>query len=275
MSAKSQDPDHDTGLGDEAFRRLVDLVKPLELAHRPTYVGLENIPDERPLLFVGNHVVWSGVDIALFLAVLMREKGIRIRALGDRAHFQIPLWRKVVAAVGTVEGTRPNCARLMREGACILVYPGGAREVAKRRGEKYKLLWGNRLGFAKMALEHDCTIVPFATVGGEEMWDIRLDANDLLSSPVGPVVEKLLPRTDFLAPVVTGLAGTPIPKPVKMYFRFEPPIRTSEIVGDSEDERARLLRDRTKAAVEASLATLLTRREADRAHPARPGRRAD
>jgi 1-acyl-sn-glycerol-3-phosphate acyltransferase len=246
-----------------AQKILLELVKPFERTHKPVFDGLENIPDDRPLLFVSNHVVWSGVDIVLLAAGLLREKGIRLRALGDRAHFQIPIWRQLVAAIGAVEGSRPNCARLMADGECILVYPGGAREVAKRRGEKYKLIWGNRLGFAKMALEHDCAIVPTATVGGEEMWDIRLDADDILASPVGPIVEKLMPRKDFLAPLVTGIGGTPLPHPVRMYYRFEPPIRMSDVVGASTDERARALRDTTKASVEAALARLLARRQAD------------
>lgn len=260
----------DPAVSDSTARLIVDLVKPLELTHPATYEGFENIPEDRPLLFVGNHVVWSGIDILLLASGLLREKGIRLRALGDRAHFQIPVWRRAVAAFGTVEGTRPNCARLMRQGECILVYPGGAREVAKRRGEKYQLIWGNRVGFAKMALEHDCTIVPFATVGGEEVWDIRLDADDLLASPVGPLLDRLLPRKDFLAPVVTGLGGTPLPKPARMYFRFEPPIRMSQIEGSTLDERAHLLRDRTKIAVESALTRLLARRDEEESAKSKP-----
>jgi 1-acyl-sn-glycerol-3-phosphate acyltransferase len=250
---------------DRAVALLLSAVKPLERTFRPTFEGIENIPKERPVLFVGNHVVWSGIDILLMAAGLMREADIRIRPLGDRAHFMIPLWRDVLRAYGAVEGSRPNCAKLMREGQCILVYPGGAREVAKRRGEKYKLLWGNRLGFAKMALEHDAIIVPFATVGGEEMWDIVVDANDLLASPIGPLVDKLLPRKDFIAPLVTGRGGGPLPKPVKMYFRFEPPIRVTEIEGSDEEARARTVRDLTKTAVESALQTLFDRRDREQA----------
>lgn len=249
---------------DRAVAVLLAAVKPLERVFRPSFEGLEHIPSERPILFVGNHVVWSGIDIILMAAGLMREANIRIRPLGDRAHFMIPLWRDVLRTYGAVEGTRPNCARLMREGQCILVYPGGAREVAKRRGEKYKLLWGNRLGFAKMAIEHDALIVPFATVGGEEMWDIVVDANDLLESPVGPLIEKFIPRKDFIAPIVTGRGGGPLPKPVKMYFRFEPAIRVADVPGEG-DERARAVRDLTKTAVESALASLFDRRDAEAA----------
>lgn len=250
----------DTGpASDRAVAVLKRAVKPLEKTFKPSFEGLENIPSERPILFVGNHVIWSGIDIVLMAAGLMREADIRIRPLGDRAHFMIPVWRDVLRAYGAVEGSRPNCARLMREGQCILVYPGGAREVAKRRGEKYKLLWGNRVGFAKMALEHDAIIVPFATVGGEEMWDIVVDANDLLASPIGPIVDKLVPRKDFIAPLVKPAKGGP----VKMYFRFEPAIRMREFRSLAEDDRPKAVAARTKAAVESALETLFARRDAE------------
>jgi hypothetical protein len=50
-----------------------------------------------------------------------------------------------------------------------------------------------------------------------------------------------------------------------MYFRFEPPIRVSEIEAADEDARARIVRDRTKAAVESALETLFARRDHDEA----------
>jgi hypothetical protein len=42
--------------------------------------------------------------------------------------------------------------------------PGGAGEVFKGRGQDYKLLWKERLGFARMAIEFGYPIVPFAAV---------------------------------------------------------------------------------------------------------------
>jgi hypothetical protein len=41
-----------------------------------------------------------------------------------------------------IDGTPENVRALVRAGDSIVVFPGGAREVFKRRGEKYTLLWG-------------------------------------------------------------------------------------------------------------------------------------
>jgi hypothetical protein len=36
----------------------------------------------------------------------------------------------------------------------VLVFPGGGREVTKRKGEAHKVIWKERTGFARMAIEH-------------------------------------------------------------------------------------------------------------------------
>ena len=65
----------------------------------------------------------------------------------------------------------------MKAGENILLFPGGAREVAKRKGEAYQLVWKKRLGFVRLAVEHSYRILPFASVGQEDAFSIILDAN--------------------------------------------------------------------------------------------------
>ncbi|MFO0691978.1 MAG: 1-acyl-sn-glycerol-3-phosphate acyltransferase [Polyangiales bacterium] len=243
--------------GAALLRRFHAAVKVPRKLVSPVFRGLEHIPDDRPLLFVGNHVVYSGLDAVVLFDHLLREKGIFLRPLGDHLHFKVPVWGEVLTRFGVVDGTRENCRALMQHGECVLVFPGGAREVAKRRGEKYKLLWGNRLGFAKMAIENGCTVVPYATVGGEEMFDILVDGDDLLASPLGKVVTKLDLRQDALVPLVKGVGPTPIPRPERFYYQFEPPIRVDRFRGEASEANAREVRDRTKAAVEHAIAELL------------------
>lgn len=236
----------------EPWRRLVS----------PVFVGLERIPAaERPLLFVGNHTLLGLLDTPLLFAEIYRKAGIVLRALGDHGHFNVPVWRELLARFGVVDGTRENCDRLMREGEAILVFPGGGREVAKRRGEKYRLIWKERLGFARMALRHGCTIMPFAAVGVEDALDIVVDGDDLLASPLGPLIRKLKIRPDVVPPVLKGIGPTPLPRPERLYFLIGEPVRVEK--GPDEDAAARALRDRVKAAVEAGIGELIALRAAD------------
>ena len=245
----------------KAAEQLVALVEPWRRLTSPRFVGLERIPrGERPLLFVGNHTILGLLDTPLLVAEVWRRAGIFLRGLGDHAHFKIPVWRDVLTRMGVVDGTRENCDRLMRDGEALLVFPGGGREVAKRRGEKYRLMWKERLGFARMALKHGCTVVPFAAVGAEDALDIVLDADDVMRSPLGAIVRKLGVRSDVIMPVVKGVGPTPLPRPERMYFWIGDAIRVEKGEGD---EAARGLRDRVKAAVEAGIAELLAIREGD------------
>lgn len=238
------------------------LIEPWRRMTRPTFFGLDDIPDERPLLFVGNHTLFGLLDVPLMFFELWKERRIFLRGLGDHLHFKVPVWGEFLRSFGVVDGTRENCAALMRAGEAVLVFPGGAREVFKRKGEHYKLLWKERLGFAKMALRHRCTIVPFGAVGADDAYDIVIDGNDVVRSPLGKLGKRLgLLHDDLpMVPLARGAAGTPFPKARPFYFRFEPAIRTAEWNGRDDEEAARAVRDRTKAAVEHALDQLLAHR---------------
>ena len=41
-----------------------------------------------------------------------------------------------------------------------------SEQVNKLKGEKYKLIWKDSPDFVRLASKLDCTIVPFAAVGG-------------------------------------------------------------------------------------------------------------
>jgi len=242
---------------------VLEVLEPWRKLTQPTFIGLERIPAERPLLFVGNHTLFGLLDVPLMIGELWKQKGIYLRGLGDHVHFKVPVWGELLRRFGAVDGTRENCAALMRAGETVLVFPGGAREVAKRKNEHYQLIWKDRLGFARMALRHGCTIVPFAAVGADDAYDIIVDGNEIMQSPIGTLVKKLgIKRDDFILPIARGFAGTPLPKPQRFYFEFAEPIPTSGYPGD-DDTSARTVRDATRAAIESTIARLLELRDRD------------
>jgi 1-acyl-sn-glycerol-3-phosphate acyltransferase len=242
--------------------RALRLLEPWRRLASPVFVGMERVPAaRRPLLFVGNHTLLGLLDVPLLFAEVYQKTGIFLRGLGDHAHFKIPVWRDFLTKMGVVDGTRENCDRLMREGEAILVFPGGGREVAKRKGEKYRLIWKERLGFARLALRHGCTVVPFAAVGVEDALDVVIDYDDWLESPLGPLLKKLKLRPEVVMPVVKGIGPTPLPRPERLYFWFGEAVAVEK--ADETDEAARGLRDRVKAAVESGIAELIHLRTND------------
>lgn len=242
--------------------RTVRFFEPWRILTAPKLFGLENVPSEGPMLFVGNHTLFGILDVPMMCVQMYVKRDILLRALGHHMHFKVPFWRDFLEHWGVVDGNRENCARLMAAGEAILVFPGGGREVAKRKDEKYKLIWKERLGFARMAIQHGCPIVPFSAIGIEDAYRIHFDARDLLRSPLGGLINKLgIPR-ETLIPFATGFG--PLPRPHRLYFRFGPAIDTARFEGDYEnDSFCWQLRDDTRLAIEEGIQWLRQTRKTD------------
>lgn len=248
------------------------LMAPSRAYFRPKFFGLEHVDPAQPALLVGNHTLIGVLDAPLFVAQIYEERGVWVRALGDRLHFAVPGWRELMQRLGVVVGSPATCAELMRAGQHVLVFPGGGREVAKRKGEAYELIWKERAGFARMAIEHRYPVLPFAAVGAEECFDIVWDANDVLDSSVGGLLKKTplfdaMRGGDALMPFVRGWKGTPLPKPERFYFAVGEAIPTRGL--QNTKPQISDLRDRTRSRVEALIEELKARRTAD----ARAGKR--
>jgi 1-acyl-sn-glycerol-3-phosphate acyltransferase len=246
---------------DELLRWLA----PLRALLSPVVLGLEHVPRAGAVLLVGNHTVYGILDIPMLGLEVYAATGRLVRGLGDHNHFAVPLWRDLLKRLGAVRGTRENCVQLFEAGEPVLVYPGGGREVMKHKGEKYKLIWKERVGFARLAIQHGVPIVPFAAVGVEDMFEIVADADDLLHSPVGALLRALgiteqgwFRHGEIVPPLVRGRGPAGLPRIERQYFLFGPPLDTRRYAGRHEDSDAcYALRKEVQRAVETEIGTLL------------------
>lgn len=240
------------------------VLAPWEWLAAPRFDAIENVPTDRPFVLAGNHTLMGILDAPLLVFGLHQRRGILVRALGDHLHFRVPVWRDMLARFGVVDGTVENVHALMRARESVLVFPGGSREVFKNKGEQYTLIWGNRSGFARLAIEHGYPIVPFAAVGADDMWDILLDSHELLDSPIGSLIRRVSPRADTVPPIIRGLGPTLLPRPERFYFRFGKAVETAELAGRHGDEATCFaVREQVRRAIEDDLAALLVDREHD------------
>lgn len=206
----------------------------------PVFKGLEHLDRSRPALYVGNHTLYGTLDGPLMILGLYEHKDIFLRSLGDHIHFQVPLWRKLLTDGGCVAGTPENCQQLMEAKEHILVYPGGGREVMKNKDELYQLVWKQRTGFARMAMQNGYDIIPFAAVGADDAYTIQYDTNDFYQSKVGKwlqktgISDKYLRGGDAFVPLATGLGL--LPRPEKIYFAFGERISTTALQTQSENK---------------------------------------
>src|ERR1041385_4469565 len=215
---------------------------PFKFYFSPQFYGFEELDVSKPALYVTNHNVLGVLDGYPFATEIYLKKGLLLRALVDSNHFKIPYYRDLVKKrLGVVEASRENCHILMARGDSIMVYPGGTREICRKKGERYELKWKDRLGFVKLALEHGYDIIPVAAVGAEEAFTITKDAHDLLNTPIGKFLKltglshSVFKDGELIPPLVKGIGKSIFPKPVKLYFQFGKRIHTKRLMKKFKD----------------------------------------
>ena len=132
--------------------------------------GLERIPEEGPVLLVGNH---SGgnltPDTGVFTLAFNTYFGVE-RRFYQLAHNLILSWPGLgfLRKYGTVAASPENADEALKSGAALLVYPGGDYEVHRPSWDRAKVDFGGRKGFIRLALKHGVPMVPVVSVGGQE-----------------------------------------------------------------------------------------------------------
>lgn len=198
---------------------------------RPKFLGTENLIPDKPAMYVGNHTIYGVLDSPVLIDYLFNEHKIAVVSMADHMHFHIPVWKEVVKRVGGVDGVREHAREVMRQGYSILVFPGGGREVIKRKGEQYQLIWKERYGFLKLAQEFGYDIAPFVALGGDEVYELGFDANVLLRQKwfnkilSNPKIGNFLRQGE----VIPSIPKHIIPKRIPFYFKFMPRLPIDKI----------------------------------------------
>lgn len=207
------------------------LLLPAALLHRYYFRveahGSERVPAGAVLL-IANHSGQVGYDgLMLSMSMLLDAEPPRLcRGMGEFFFWKTPWLGTFVSRLGTMAGTPANCVTLLRAGACVMVFPEGARGANKPFRKRYRLqAFGS--GFMRLALETGAAIVPVGIVGAEEQQPGLANLEGLghrLGLPSFPIT--------VTAPWF-GLAGMAFALPVKYHIHFGEPLYFE---GGADDE---------------------------------------
>jgi 1-acyl-sn-glycerol-3-phosphate acyltransferase len=202
--------------------------------------NLGNIPEDEPVLMVGNHSGGNMTpDTFVFTLAFSTYFGVE-RHFHQLAHNLVMAspYARLLRSGGTVAASPENSRTALDSGAALLVYPGGDWEVHRPTWEGNRVDFAGRKGFIRLALDADVPIVPVVAIGGQETalflsrgaWLAQLLRLDELFRlkvlPISIAVPWGLNLGDFLGHV---------PLPAKITVEVLEPIDVREQFGDEPD----------------------------------------
>lgn len=222
--------------------------------------GLEDIPPA-PSLIVGNH---NGGIVAPDMFALMQAHW-RLHGLEDAAYglmhdfiFKVPIFGSVMAKFGAVPANRRNAEALLKEGARVLVYPGGDLDAFRPSRKKEQIVFGERRGFIRLAIQSGVPIVPVVSAGAHDGFYVLSDGVEFART----VRLKRWTRIEVF-PVALGLPWGIgfgplgyIPPPLRIRLRVLRPICWPELPKEAANDDA--IVDRCKQEVHALMQEALT-----------------
>jgi 1-acyl-sn-glycerol-3-phosphate acyltransferase len=202
--------------------------------------NLGNVPEDHPVLMVGNHSGGNMTpDTILFTLAFSTYFGVE-RPFYQLAHNLVLAspYGQILRKYGTVAASHQHAREALEGGAALLVYPGGDWEVHRPIWERHRVDFAGRKGFIRLALEAGVPIVPVVAIGGQET-SLFLSRGDRLARVLG------LDRTLRLKVLPVSLAlpwGLNVgdflghlPLPAKITIEVLPPIDLVEQFGSEPD----------------------------------------
>jgi 1-acyl-sn-glycerol-3-phosphate acyltransferase len=196
-----------------------------QLYHRYTVEGIERLDGRRPMLIVGYHGRPLAYDTCMLTVALYDRLGYLPHGVIHRGVETVPGLGWCIDALGFVTSDGEGIERAVARGEHVVVTPGGAAEGCRGLADRYRVAWGTRTGYLRLALRYDLPIVPVAASGADDAY-IGLYDGPALGRRLG-----LPPDWAWLPWLGVGPIG---PWPLSPPF----PVRMRQLIGEPIHPRA-------------------------------------
>jgi len=195
-----------------------------DVYHDHKVFGLEHIPTNGPAILVWYHGPIP-VDYISLVAKLYLRDGRLVNSVVDKTFQNMPLWEEAQRHFKMTSNGKGYCVDLLENGELLGVAVGGAKEACF--DSDYSADWGNRNGFAKVALFTGVPIIPIFTENIREAYCTLSIGRD--------VWKHLYEKTKL--PLVPMYGGYPVP----LRTHVGEPIRV--VKNETDDQLARRVQE--------------------------------
>ncbi|MGI0486769.1 lysophospholipid acyltransferase family protein [Pantanalinema rosaneae CENA516] len=197
--------------------------------------GWQQIPEQGQVLLIGSHNGGlAAPDMFMMMYDWFCRFGVDRPAYGlmHPRVWQVSPWLADLAVKAGALVAHPKMAiAALRQGASLLIYPGGAEDAFRPHSLRQQIHFAGRKAFIRIALREQVTIVPVISYGAHDTLIVLAD----LYKQVKQLHERGMPWLFGIDPVVFpiylglpwGLAIGPlphIPPPIKIYTHVCRPI---------------------------------------------------
>ena len=200
--------------------------------------GLESIPQAGGALVVSNH---SGgmftPDVLIFAPAFYDKFGF------DRPIYTLAHWGVFIANIGdwlrragVIEASRENAAKALRDGAVVLVFPGGDYDAYRPTLTENVIDFAGRTGYVRTAIEAGVPIVPVVSIGAQET-QLFLARGDSIAKRLGlkRLRAQILPISVGFPFGLSVIFPPNVPLPSKIVTQVLEPIDIAAEFGEDPD----------------------------------------
>lgn len=197
--------------------------------------GWHHIPSHSNVLFVGSHNGGlAAPDMVVMMYDWFQRYGVE-RPIYGLLHPHIwkavPPFAHLAAQVGAIMAHPKMAITALRQGASVLIYPGGAKDVFRPHALRHQICLANNRAFIKLALREQVPIVPIISYGAHDTLIVLADLYPQMQQLHQQGMPWLLGLDPEVFPIYLGLpwglAIGPLPNlplPVPIHTRVCPPI---------------------------------------------------
>lgn len=197
--------------------------------------GWEHVNPQQQTMFVGSHNGGlAAPDLPMFFYDWFHRFGYEQDIYG-LMHAKVwqayPYFAELAAKIGAIPFHPRNALTVLKQGASLLVYPGGGQDAFRPHRLRDRIYFHNRTGFIRLALWHSLPIVPLISWGAHDTLIVLEDCYAQAQRLHELGLPWLLDIDPEVFPIYLGLpwglAVGPIPHlpwPVQMHTHICPPI---------------------------------------------------
>jgi 1-acyl-sn-glycerol-3-phosphate acyltransferase len=187
-------------------------------------------------------------------ASILEATGRQVRFLVIPSLFKFPFLSDFLTKQGGVVASQLNASRLFKGSELVGIFPEGITGAFRKYRGAYRLGAFGRDSFAKLAIEHQVSVIPAAVVGHVEIFPIL----------GGLKISSLMKWTGWpFIPVTPTFPLLPIPLPTKWHIRYLEPISPQPLdPGDAEDRnKVRAFSKHVRNTLQSHIDEMLIRRK--------------